>query len=340
MNTVVDTTPLLAMITAYQGSAIVMALCELGICDRLAAGAQDASTLAAALGVDERNLTRLLDAAVAQGLLTGEHGHYANTALADAGLRSDAPQSVVRIAAKEYQFYRAYAELVPAIRSAQAIVQPWPTLMQEDWSRAHTFLLALHDLAQRAYSALPALLGPLRGHLLDVGGGVGSYALLLAEANPDLHVTVFDLPPVAPVAQAMAAQHPAAERCHAYAGDFHQQWPASPDPHGLWDVVVLASVLHEHPPAAAQALLEKARAALAPDGQLVVVDFELAPDHTGPYVGAIFQLTGMLENPIAVVYDSEQLQSLITNAGFDITSSVALHGGPMRATWARRQEQT
>jgi SAM-dependent methyltransferase len=336
--TTVDTTPLLAMITAYQGSATIMALCELGICDMLAVGPQDASMLAAQLGVGERDLSRLLDAAVTLDVLTKEQNRYANTALADAGLRSDSPQSVARIAAKEYQFYRAYAELVPVIRSGQAVVEPWPDMLHTDWARAHIFLLALHDLAQRAYAALPELLGPLHGHLLDVGGGVGSYALLLAAANPALHVTIFDLPPVADAARQMVAQHPAAERCHVYGGDFRRDWPISPDTKGQWDIIVLASVLHEHPPSEARQLLNKAHAALAPGGLLVVVDFDLSTNHTSPYVGAIFQLTSMLENPAAVVYDAEQMQALIQAAGFKDIHSAVLPGGPMRATWARRQE--
>jgi len=101
--------------------------------------------------------------------------------------------------------------------------------------------------------------------LLDVGGGEGAFAEVVARRAPALKVTLFDLPPVAERARERLA--PLSARVEVRGGDAFRD----PLPRGH-DVVSLVRVLHDHDDDAAVALLRAAREALAPGGRLVVAE--------------------------------------------------------------------
>ncbi len=103
-------------------------------------------------------------------------------------------------------------------------------------------------------------------HLLDVGGGEGAFAVEAARSAPRLHVTLFDLPPVAARAERRFAAEGLAGRMTARGGSFHEGLP-----HGA-DAVSLVRVIHDHDDGPALALLKAARAALPPGGTLLLAE--------------------------------------------------------------------
>ena len=97
--------------------------------------------------------------------------------------------------------------------------------------------------------------------LLDVGGGPGTYSVLIAQANPGIQCTVLDLPPVVRIAEELIAEQGYSDRVQTLAGDYHStQFPC-----GL-DVVNFFGMLHLETPDSIVSLLRKAHASLAPGG--------------------------------------------------------------------------
>src|SRR5262245_27146863 len=119
----------------------------------------------------------------------------------------------------------------------------------------------LHELADR--DALPAR-RPLR--VVDVGAGCGAMTLGLLTMVTDAAVTAIDRDRAALAIAAAAARELAGVTIATRVGDVAEA--VIPE----CDVVVMGSVPNELPPAAQLALVERALAAIADDGAVIVVE--------------------------------------------------------------------
>lgn len=298
----------LDLATAYQQSAVVAAACATGVADAIAAGPRPPEAVAAACGASPRATRALLGSLVALGL--AEHGPDGYALSADgAVLAGGHPESVARIVAKEWFFYQAWAGLPDSVRDGHARIPPWRDRLAVDPARPLDFLRALDDLAARFGGELPALAGlDGPGRLLDVGGGAGSHAAALARAVPGLEATVLDLPAVEPV---LRERHP---ELAFVPGDLDDPRFGRP-PGERWDAVLLANVLHDHPPARCQAIVATAAGLLAPGGTLLVYEWVL--DETGdtPPAVALFDLMMLVENEGGAAWTAARLSAWLEAAG-------------------------
>ena len=146
-------------------------------------------------------------------------------------------------------------------------------------------------------------------HILDAGGGTGELAFALLCGNPDLTVTVMDLPEVVREAEPPGEL---AGRCRFAPGDFFEPWPVRSD------AVVLARVLHDWPDDDAVRILALAREAMPTGGTLYVVEMML-DDITG--AGGLLDLN-MLIVAGGAERTEEQFRHLLGNAGFELLEVV------------------
>ena len=109
-------------------------------------------------------------------------------------------------------------------------------------------------------------------HIVDVGGAHGDLLLTILQASPHARGTVFDLPHVADAARQAIAAHGYAARCEAVGGDFFQAVP----PGG--DVYILKLIVHDWPDTEAVRILHTCRAAMPPDGTLLVIEMVIPDD--------------------------------------------------------------
>jgi ubiquinone/menaquinone biosynthesis C-methylase UbiE len=310
--TEIDCGSLLEMLYAYQGSAILMGSHKLGIYDALADGPLTAQDVASRLGAVVRSTELLLNACATLGLVAKDGDRYRNSEVADTFLVRGKPGYLGRVVTKEQEFYGPWGRLADAVRSDQAQLPPMKERLREDSTTAQNFLLALHDLALLNGSALPDYVNLSgRRKMLDVGGGVGSYSILLAQKNPQLRAVILDLPPVRELAEETVASYGLSERISFQAGDF-----TSPSLGSGYDVVLLANILHDNSEDSCRELLRKAHQALTDHGQIVVVEFHLDEDGVNSPVSAIFSLLMMLENQGAAEYPATEIKRWLMDAGF------------------------
>ena len=110
--------------------------------------------------------------------------------------------------------------------------------------------------------------------MLDLGGGSGAYSIAFVKAASALEAEIVDLPEVLPITQEHIRRAGLANRISTRAGDML----TIPLESGRYDLVLLSAICHMYSPEENRQLFERAYAALAPQGRLVVSDFILEAD--------------------------------------------------------------
>jgi demethylspheroidene O-methyltransferase len=261
-------------------SQILAACVHLDLFQILSKGPQTALALAPRLGLSGDASERLLKAAVALGLLavrgreasTGQSLYglaLKGTALlgnpgASAMIRHHAllygdltdPLALLRGEATARQtalgaFWPYAKENTP---SASTGVSPYSQLMSLSQSLVVDDILAAYPFARHK-------------HVMDVGGGDGTFLVSLAAHVPHLAVTLLDLPPVAKLATQRFAEAQIAHRASAFGAN------ASTDdlPRGA-DLMTLVRVMHDHNDDKAKAILQAIFKALPDAGTLLIAE--------------------------------------------------------------------
>lgn len=137
---------------------------------------------------------------------------------------------------------------------------------------AHTRIWFDYVTARTTWEArllAPAIAFDGPAAMLEIGGNSGAFALALLADNPGLRATVLDLPVVCALGREWTQGRPHAERLLFLPGDaFADEWP------GPVDAVLFKSVLHDWPEAETAQLLNRAAAALAPGGRIIICERE------------------------------------------------------------------
>ncbi|HLJ44996.1 MAG TPA: methyltransferase [Bryobacteraceae bacterium] len=104
--------------------------------------------------------------------------------------------------------------------------------------------------------------------LLDVGGGDGTMATILATRYPNLSITVFNIPAAVALTESRIAEAGVTGRVNTVAGDFRTN---DPFPQG-YDMVMFSRVMADWPPEVCRSLMLKSKEALNPQGKLVICE--------------------------------------------------------------------
>lgn len=255
-------------------SQVLLACVRLRVFEHLRAGPLGPEEAAAALGLAQDPAGRLLDAAVAIGLLrrTGK-GDYALGPLGSALQGQPGLQAMIEHHAL---FYRDLADPVPLLKgepNERALQQFWAYSgapgqedVPSDRAGRYTRLMA-ESQSLVAHQVLSAY--SLRRHrrILDLGGGNGTFLTAAGRRAPHAELVLFDLPAVAALAETEFRRAGMHDRCEVVGGNFL----TDPLPRGA-DLITLVRVLHDHDDAAVLGLLQRAKAVLAPGGRLLVAE--------------------------------------------------------------------
>jgi SAM-dependent methyltransferase len=300
------------MASAFYESAVLFAASDLGVFKTLAgAGRADLETLVGACGLDRRGGRILLDACVAIGLLEKEGGRYRNSPEAAVFLVPGSPADLSGAIRYNRDVYAAWGRLKETVLTGKPVERP-ETHLGEDTERTRTFVMAMHGRAVgigRAVVPLLELGG--RKRVLDVGGGPGTYSVMIAEANPGVECLVVDLPGVAEIAAEIIASAGMEGRVKTVAGDYH----TVPFPGGN-DAVLFFGVLHQENPQAIRDLLGRAYDALAPGGIVYILDMMTDAGRARPKFSALFSINMALTTEDGWVFSDEDLAGWLADAGF------------------------
>ena len=300
------------MASAFYDSCVLFAASDLGVfaaLDRL--GEATAEAIAAACELDSRGARLLLDACAAIDLLAKNGDRYTLTPESAAFLVPGRPGDLSGAIRYNRDVYGAWGRLAELARSGRP-VEPPAAHLGDDPERTRTFVMAMHGRARAIGRAVVPLLD-LAGcrRLLDIGGGPGAYSVLLAEAHPDIHCTVLDLPAVAAVANELIADAGLSDRVAALPGNYREtHFPADQD------AVIVFGALHQESPDSIRDILGRAFAALNPGGRIYIMDMMTDASHTKPKFSALFAVNMALTTEAGWVFSDRELAEWLAEAGF------------------------
>ncbi|GAB1639723.1 methyltransferase [Krasilnikovia sp. MM14-A1259] len=311
--------PLLDLVNGIKRSKTLAAAVDLDLFTWLAGGRSATVTeFAAEYGLSQRPADLLLTALVSIGLLDKDGDRYANSALSERFLVAGKPDyfgGYVQL--YDRKIYPGWLDVSRALRNNRPTA--WDPAVQDSLFSEHdalvmeTFWEGMHAIAGMTARALADVydFAPFR-RLLDVGGGSGGFPIALCERYPGLSATVHDLPHVCPIAAEKVEAAGLENRIRTVAGDFAKD-AALPAGH---DVILLSQILHDHGEASNRALLKKCWDALPPGGAVVIVEFVLDTDRTGPPEAALMGMTMLVVTPEGKNCSDAEYASWLAEAGF------------------------
>jgi predicted O-methyltransferase YrrM len=168
--------------------------------------------------------------------------------------------------------------------------------------------------------------------VLDVGGGSGAYAIAFVKGHPDIVATVFDLPGVIRLTKQYIAESGMTDRISTVSGDYHED-----DLGTGFDLVFLSAIIHSNSPDRNRALIEKGAKALNPGGRIIIQDFIVNEDRTGPLFGVLFALNMIVGTEAGDTYTESEVKTWLMQAGVtDITSMTGF--GPTTLIMGRKKK--
>jgi hypothetical protein len=157
---------------------------------------------------------------------------------------------------------------------------------------------------------VPAIDLSIRNHLLDLGGGPGTYAIHFCRHNPSLKATVFDLPTTRPFAEKTIKQFNLSDRIQFLDGNYLEDQIV-----GRYDVAWLSHILHGEGPEECRVIIQKAVDALEAGGLIIVHEFILNNSMDGPLFPALFSLNMLLGTSCGQAYSEAQIADMLKCAG-------------------------
>ena len=256
----------------------------------------------------QRGVQRLLDALAAMELMEKKDDRYANTPSGKTFLVNNSPQYLGHIIKHHHHLVESWSQLDQSVISGQP-VRARTSFCNEEWRES--FLMGMFNLAMGlAPQIVPLIDLSSRRHLLDLGGGPGTYAIHFCLNNPGLRATVYDLPTTRPFAEKTIEKFKLAERIDFTEGNYLK------DPIvGRYDVAWLSHILHGEGPDECRMIIQKTVEALEPGGMIIVHDFILNNSMDGPLFPALFSLNMLLGTDSGQSYSQKQIMDMLKSAG-------------------------
>jgi hypothetical protein len=267
------------LIVGFRISQAIGVAAELGIADLLANGPRSSSELAETTGSHPSALYRLLRALASVGIFTEiEPERFGLTPMAEA-LQADAPGSqrgMARLMADDAN-WRAWGQLSHSVRTGEAAFRHIHGMDVWSYYEQHPATSAIANAAMTSGSALQsdAIADAYDfsgfGTLMDVAGGHGLLLTTILSANPTLRGILAEQPHVVTSARPIVEQSSVVDRCTVVEVDFFVSVPSGADAY------ILKWVIHDWGDERAVAILRNCRAAMGPNGTLLLAETVIPP---------------------------------------------------------------
>ena len=305
------------MIRGYMPSRCILTALELDIFTAVGDGA-NAEQIGARIHANARAVAMLLNALVALGLLSKSGDDYKNTAESARFLVQGSKDNHRNGLLHTANIRHRWSTLTDAVRTGTRIPVDYDDT--PEWTR--NFIAGMQRNAKaRAPLVVKALGTAGVRRILDLGGGSGAYSIAFAKACPYVQCEILDIPEVVPLTSEYVSQAGVSAQVSLRAGDMLQD-----DFSSGYDLIMLNAICHMFSEEQNQDIFRRAHQALARNGRLVVQDFILNPDKTGPQHAALFSLNMLVATEAGASYSELEYTNWMNAAGFTDVRRIDLPG--------------
>lgn len=306
----------------------VICMMRLGILKSVAdAGGDGASTgdLSEELGLSEYGVKVLLDMGLTSKLVWMNEDRYVLDKVGHFLLED--PMTQVNLNFTQDVCYEAMTHLMASIKNGAPeglkVFGDWPTIypaLSELPEPAKTSWFAFNNLYSRAAlpQALPIIFESHIGHILDVGGNLGAWAFQCIDFDPDVRVTIVDLPEQTTLAAKEIQKRNAQDRIDTYDIDIldpHEHLPKGAD--AIW----MSQFLDCFSEPQILAILNQAASVLGENDSLFVLEpfWDCQRFNAGAYsINATSLYFTCIANGVSRMYSSKDIIAIAQEAGFTL----------------------
>jgi SAM-dependent methyltransferase len=322
------------LVNGFTGYFAVLAAERLGVFTVLADGPADADEIARRCGAHPERMRILLGGNVAAGTLALGPDGYALTDVTATHLVAGRPGYLGALLAHSPGPFENWPHLADTVRGA-----PPPRDVGREEGGGFLAELVQATFPVQLAVARSAVAGVLAERLgsgtrvLELGAGAGPWSLAVLEHDPRAEALLNDLPGVLPLARRSVEEAGAGGRATFLPGDYWQvDLPAA-----HFDLVVLAHVCRAEGDGGAAALVGRAAASLAPGGHLVLAEYLLDDDLTGPVQAQLLGLTMAASTERGGTFTHAQVRRWLEGAGLTVVAE-ATPVPPTNLVVARRPD--
>ena len=277
--------------------AALSAADRLGILFQLEKGTVTPSSLAQECSINERGAKWLLASLAALGLAArdGEGTFYA------------AMPNLTRVG----QIIKMWDGLEYVVREGKSIAEGDTATGSGNFYPDVTPFLGkgFAEAAQQVASRL----GQFGTRVLDVGAGAAPWSIAIAQQNPDCRVTAADLPSVIEVTQRAVEAAGVAPQYTYLGGDLF----VADLGNATYDVAIAGNLCHLFDEHTNHNLLARLFGAIAPGGEIAIVDVLPNDEMTGPRETILYGLGLLLRTSLGEAYPLSVYSSWLEEVGFD-----------------------
>ena len=315
---------------SFRQTGTIIAALEMELFTKLSEGPAEPAEIAEKIGIPVESAERLMIACAAIDVLEKTGGKYVNAPDVEKYLVKGNPTYfgdwLIYTVRTEYDGWKNIASRLRPPRRGYYVTKDDPQAARAFTVAGYNSAISMaHKLAKEFNFSDHKL-------FLDLGGGSGAYSIAACQRHPDTKAIVFDFPNICTVAEEFIAQAGVSDRVKTQPGDFYNDEL----PRGA-DLIGYITPLQSYGKDDVQFLIKKAYDAVEPGGGIIILDYMLDDDKTGPMEPAFVHLTGGISqtNPGRVNTGAEFCEYL-SKAGFvDIEVSEFLPGHIGKVTGKR-----
>ena len=295
--------------TGYMGTCVLLAALELNVFDELAGKNLSSQGLAKALGLPLKPTERLLVALTSLGLVERKADQYTLSPETERYLVKSSPSYF-----GDYYRFQVRQCLMPDFIRLDQLIRENHAIMADNWAdymsdpqKARTFILGQHSASQGG-GRLLATKFDFSGYreLVDLAGGSGACSIAACQRNPQLKAVIVDFPNVLEVAKEVVAREGLSDWIRTQPGDITvDEWPRG-------DLMLISLIISGYSRETQLRVFRKCFDRLPSGGAIVVHDFFMDSDYSGPQLSALYNLTSVDGVPMS----GEDMARLLGEAGF------------------------
>ncbi|HDP34861.1 MAG TPA: methyltransferase domain-containing protein [Candidatus Hydrogenedentes bacterium] len=275
-----------------------------------------ATDVAAALKWSERGTAMLLDGLLALGLVNKADNRYQNREAASACLVRSGKAYQGHILRHNQNSWEDWRQLEERVRTGTCAGKG----ENRSGEALRSFIMGMRDIATlSAREVLRAMDLSKYKNMLDLAGGPASYSIAFLQTFREMRATLLDKPEVVEIAKEQVLAAGLQDRFAYIAGD------CMVEPLGCgYDLVFMSNIIHSFSARENAELVKKVYDALVPGGTIVIKDFIMENDRSGPAYGLIFALHMLVHTPAGGTYTFDEVKGWTDAAGFAMGRSIPL----------------